>query len=281
MPSSVQSTPPEKKSTRGFHFLVLIVLAVGVLVFGYSVLASYRVWHDAQAVRNAANNLISTIDNAKTQMDSATSSNQSNINVPVAYDTTNGNAANFLNGVQPILKKFADKSVDLNNRMTTLPLVKVLTPDNLISKVGIAQSRTILAKQKELIAERGKNLVGYWEEVITYFKTAKVDESNRKSAMDSFLSGKPTVEKLYSDLDKTQLTFVDEASVILDLAENNLGRLQVGNGQLLFPDQTLLDTYNKHMQNLNTLGQEEARITQEIQSLATSGIEQTKKDIGK
>jgi hypothetical protein len=185
------------------------VLAVGVLVFGYSVLASYRVWHDAQAVRNAANNLISTIDNAKTQMDSATSSNQSNINVPVAYDTTNGNAANFLNGVQPILKKFADKSVDLNNRMTTLPLVKVLTPDNLISKVGIAQSRTILAKQKELIAERGKNLVGYWEEVITYFKTAKVDESNRKSAMDSFLSGKPTVEKLYSDLDKTQLTFVD------------------------------------------------------------------------
>ena len=35
------------------------------------------------------------------------------------------------------------------------------------------------------------------------------------------------------------------------------------------------------MQNLNTLGQEEARITQEIQSLATSGIEQTKKDIGK
>ncbi len=258
-----------------------VALIIGVLIFGYSVMASYRVWHDAQALRNAANNLLSIMDNTKAQINSATPSNQPNADIPITFDNTNGNGANFLNGTQPILKKFADKSIDLNNRMVALPMVKVLAPDSLISKEGIAQSRAILSKQKELIAERGKNLVEYWAEVITYFKTANVDEANRKSAMDNFLRGKPAVEKLYGDLDKSQIAFVDEAYATLDLVEKNLGRLQVDNGRLLFPDQTLLDAFNNHIKNLDSLGKEETKITQQIQNLSTAGLDQIKKDIGK
>ena len=59
----------------------------------------------------------------------------------------------------------------------------------------------------------------------------------------------------------------------------NNGRLQVGNNQLLFDNQEGLDKYNKHLENINVLGQIQAKITQEIQSLSQARKEQIDADM--
>lgn len=254
------------------------MLIVGILIFGYSLLATYRLYHDANAIRESVSRLADTIDGADTDIET------SNINitssVPIIFDTTEGNAAKFLDGMQSLLKRFTSKSVDLNNRMNALPLGEVLKPENLVSSEGIAQSKAILIQYKNLIAERQNNLDAYWVEVMGYFNDANVNKGVKSSAMNSFQRTQPEVKRLYGKLDKVQLRFAGEAEAIIDIAEINLGRIQVSNGQILFPEESLLDAYNTHIKILNILSNEEAIVTREITNLGQQQRDAVNKDLG-
>lgn len=244
-------------------------LLVGILLLGYSIFHTYHLYHEVQEVKVAASNLVSIIEGEQPN---------SIDNAPVVSDTKS-DLASFLYGMQPILKGFTDKSVALNNKINAIPIDTVLAPDNLLSQEQIVLSRGKLAEAKKLIIERGQNLTNYHDDVLNYYKTAKVNETTRRGALDSFLSGKSEVVRVNKELDNSQLAIIDEVSAILDLAERNMGRLVVGNNQLLFDNQESLDEYNLRLKNLAELAEREALASQAILRLGKSNVTQIKQDI--
>lgn len=249
-------------------------LMVGVFLLGYSIFHTYHLYHDIQEVKAAASNLVSIIEGGQVKTQQINSVDKA----PVAFDIKN-DVANFLNGSQPLLKAFTDKSGALNNKINAIPIGTILDPNNLLSQEELIKSKGNLAEGKKLIVERGQNLTSYYDDFLNYIKTAKVNETTRKGALDSFPSSKSEVVRLNNELDKFQLALMDEASAIVDLAGKNMGRLQVSNNQLLFDNQESLDEYNLHMKNLTALAQSEEKTSQAILSLYNSNVTRIKKDI--
>ena len=266
-----------------------LMIIVGSLLLAYSILSSYGVYRDTNQFKEAVANLLATMDNASSQMkasnDEAEAIPQNKMTAAVNPDNKpaghTGSLADFMNGAQPIVKRFADKSIDLNNRINALPVATVISPNNLTSPDGIVKSRTIIAEGKKLIAERGQLLINYWNEASTYFKTANIDEASRQAVLSSLLSGKSDIDRLYSDLDQVQLASLNEVSAIVDLAEKNMGELTVRDNKLLFPNQMVLDEYNLHMKNLLVASNEEAKATQAMQQLGQAKRTQIINDLGR
>lgn len=264
-----------------------VILVLGAFMLCYSLYSVFDVWNESKQTKGSLSNIIGQIEDANKQVQTSDTQalNLSEASAePVKQpDAISGKitVAELLNGLQPLIKQFMDKSVDLGNRMDAIPFDTILALTNITSPDGIQQSRQHLNKFKELIAERDENVSQYWKDAESYFRNANINEYERKQTLEGFFSGKPNMTRLNGELNKAQLGLINEALAILVICEQNMSQLTVVNEQLVLPNQDATDTYNIHLENVMAYGQKAAEVAQMIQNLSQHNVAENKKILDK
>ncbi|OAM53208.1 hypothetical protein A7981_07370 [Methylovorus sp. MM2] len=260
-----------------------LYLTFSLLFLALSVYLNYQKWQEIQSVKHALNEIITVVDNAKQQMELSNSGQSARSQASAAIkDESTGNQTDIqilAKGTARLAEEFGRRMLDLNKRYLSSRIDKALSPANLTSQSGISESRAIVENVLELNAERLAMVLNYYKEIKSFIDSADVLQANKDSYLVGVEDFKPQTLKAYYEMDRVGNAYLQDANDIINLAENNLGKISINNGQLIFPNKESLGSYNFHLQNIITLAEEETAIRTKLAEDSAKQNEKLKKKV--
>jgi len=245
-------------------------LAVAIGFLAWSAGASIGAWRDAHRVTEAKREMIEAFMRttvAPAQPQAAQSAATVEVVNPSSRAGTTDKMVAFMNGVQIRATKWATDAGALEQKFSAVDMSTVLRPENLTTRPGITASRQKVRQVQELIDERNSTLQRYLLDVAEFFKTADIDDINRREAITSFEAGRQKTLVAYEELGNAQLASLKAVSDMLDFAEKNLGGTSVQNGRIMFQTQAQLDQYQGIFAKLQQAAAEEEAVTKKTLDL--------------
>lgn len=240
-----------------------LIVAICILFFSAKQIYEYR--SDVIQLKASISDVISINGKASfTHHDDVAINEMASVDDIHAENDEIINTASIFKGIKPIQEKMIKNSSIVNNKMASLPLGEILSPDSISSQDGINASRKRIGELDSLIRQRQKVVAEYWFDVENYFKTVKVSEELRKDVMNGYLQSKPKTVALYKELDDSQFKLVGQTNLILDLCEKNLGHFKLDNGQLIFENDETLNEYREKVARLVKLANESDAVVSKL-----------------
>lgn len=125
------------------------------------------------------------------------------------------------------------KFADLSRRFDEVDLDSVLTPENITSPTAVATGKTTVARFRALLAERRALLQTYRADSGRFIDGLPDGEFKRGFQRTVDTNMNATV-RLYADLDRTQTTWSDDISAVLEWSSVQSGKLSMRGTQLMF-----------------------------------------------
>ena len=261
-------------------------LVVGVVLVGWAAVSSYSAWRADQAKERAvlqasARELMRAVETATEGNARVAGPPQS----PVKVDEANGSppfgvkagadprAAAFVRGALNLQKDAIAQFALLNNEFKSIDLSTALTPASLTNAAVIQTSRSSLQHLVSLIDKRDGLVDRYVKDTTEYFRTADIDETDRREATRSFEEGMPQVDRTLHELSTAQRASAASVSDMLDFAEANLGAIVVRNGKPVFRDRASLDRYGLLLGRVRAAAQREREVMKSFTALQSASIQ--------
>ena len=237
-------------------------LAVTGAIFIWVIMECISEWHGGYQLRLAAKN-VENLYSPQSAITSGNSVEKNNLNElpeakiasqPQRDDRAAGAA--LINKVVALQKLHNQEMQKLDGKFNALPMTTVLAAETLTSKERISDAKNNMHHFISLIKER-RNLIAK-----NYADSEKLlngidDPTERAKAFEPFNKNKARQFPLYQKLDEAQLAVADTGLKILAVAESALGKTTLKDGQILFQNQTQLDTFNGLMNQLSRDSQKE------------------------
>ena len=261
----------KKRSETRANFLVSLSLVAVVWVSA----SCFKEWEAHKEFKASARYLANVV-NAATPPDSSPTENASvsppqheeiaNLKVPGHTDSGAAEAAALMNTMAELVKKQAERMTALGKKFDApdAAIDTVLIPENFVNPARLAESRKRLQKFQSLIAERQRLLDDCFRESEELIKTSHMSEYQRSQVLQGFHKTLRQTKTNYKKLDDSQQATIKASSAILDIAQRGMGVNQIQDGKILFAAQGDLDAYNRNLERVMQLAQEEQAATQAI-----------------
>ncbi len=128
-------------------------------------------------------------------------------------------------------------SVQLANvgmRYSELDRALVFDPKDFVDAGAIAVTKKRVADLEALITERDALLQDHFAGLHEYLRTAQIDESNRRQALDRVASQESATYRVFGELSSAERASMRVISDLLQLAERNFGRVRIVSGEPSF-----------------------------------------------
>jgi hypothetical protein len=244
-------------------------LAVTGAIFIWVIIECISVWHGGHQLRLAAKN----VENLYTPQSSIASANSVEKNhrnelpeekySPQPQLDNRAAAAALINKVVALQKLQNQEMQKLDEKFNALPMSTVLAAETLTSKERIIDAKNTMHRFVSLVKER-RNLINKNYADSENLLNGIDDPTDRAKAFEPFNKNKARQFPLYQKLDEAQLAVADTGLKILAFAESALGKTTLKDGQILFQNQTQLDTFNALMNQLTRNSQQEDAVTKAL-----------------
>lgn len=245
------------KTGAGGTFLATWVVVLALLAFGtYTDKSSGVVAPDtvSPALKQAVNNF------AKTATGRAGDAVHTRSTQQVSSDPQADTAA-VLNQISEVLARSGKHMRELIAAEKSLPLDQVLAPESLASREGVDHGREIIGEYSGMIDDYERTYNSSMDEMQRIIDAAPA--SVRGNLEAGFANGKGPAYVWVSAYVRAERGSIATCSEILDLAEANLGKTYVSNGQIYFPN-SVLPTYQALVGQLRADSIEETRATKAL-----------------
>ena len=236
-------------------------LIASVLLLLLALTTVFKEYDQKQAIRSSVSN-IQRLNDGKDLVDNAPTAN---------------NLANVMNGLAKQAEPYYKRIALLAEEMSHTDLrgvfeATIFTDDALLLKTQteINSFKKIANNERDLMAELIKK------------QSAYIDEFNMsKEERDAFLKGFNTARSKTSPLLQQKYAvwedIVKNVQIILDMAKNNFGKIEINNDGLIFPSQQLADQYNNTIAAIKKNSDDEDMIVEQLQKRQSESIQKMDK----
>ncbi|MCX7085051.1 MAG: hypothetical protein NTY69_05875 [Methylococcales bacterium] len=235
-----------RKKTDKTKANVKLFAAIVLLIF--SIITSYNTYNEHEAMEIALSN-VQLLKENKDLLDTKSAGN---------------NLTNLLDGIVKVAEPYNKKMITLQDEMYKIDISFAVKTDIFTNKTKLLEAKSTLnifiqntKNQRELTREM-------FEATLSYIQNYDLDKYQK----DEFMRGYNQSQNTAMTLLKQKYSLWDKMSsniqIILDLATNNLGKVEVKNNKLLFSSNEIADKYNLALAALQKNAEDEDILIKEM-----------------